>query len=180
MDDALDFAASVLAQAGSGTTHLKLQKLMFYAYGAARAHGETVPAVTFFKWQHGPVCESVYERCKAFGKHAVDLSALNPAPAALPESALDAVRVYRRLSAWQLRNESHLEEPWLAARMNDSISEESIERHFKRKFNSGSVEIPKNMPGAWSLAVDGLPPLVALSLRDLANDLDLDAFGGQN
>ncbi len=179
MDSELEFAASVLAAAGEGTTHLKLQKLMFYAYGAARAYGEDVAMVAFLKWQHGPVCESVYDKCKAFGKCPIELGALNSTPLSLPESARCAIRVYRRLSAWQLRNESHLEEPWISAKMSDSISEESIERHFKRKFISGSVEVPKNMPGAWSLAVDGLPPLVAPSLLDLANDLEV-AFGGQN
>lgn len=164
----LGFAESVLSASGEGTTHLKLQKLLFYAYGAARAAGEHVPFVPFCNWQHGPVCVEVYERHKQHGGQPL------PVPASslpLPPNARDAVRVYGALSAWQLRNESHLEEPWLKTTLGADIPDEMIVAHFRMKFAGPFVSAPKNLAGSWSLSADGLPPLTARSLGELAYSL---------
>jgi hypothetical protein len=92
---ALDFANAVLGASGEGTTHLKLQKLTFYAYGAARAFGEQVPVVRFRNRQHGPVCVEVWERYKY--AHAEPVR-IDPALPLVPlfGAALKAVRVYGR------------------------------------------------------------------------------------
>lgn len=163
----LDFAQSVLATAGSGTTHLKLQKLLFYCYGAARAHGEAVPFIRFHNWKHGPVCVEVYEYFSSYGSSSL------PQPSgvsSLSGAARDAVRVYGALSAWQLRNESHLEAPWVETSLGQEIPDESIVRHFTAKFRD-SIQAPQNLAGSWSLSADQLPALRASSLAKLADAL---------
>lgn len=94
--------------------HLRLQKLLFYAFGAAIGHNlaHEIGHVRFFAWKHGPVNPEVYKQHRGSG------SALLPKPAselvptyslALERVLKDAVTVYGCLSSWQLREESHLE-----------------------------------------------------------------------
>jgi len=167
MKDALDFAQSVLAAATADVTHLKLQKLTFYAYGAAVAARQSVPFVQFQHWKHGPVCVPVYEHFKGAGS-----TTLVPEVFAeqLSGAARDAVRVYGALSAWQLREESHLEAPWRDTELGQDIPNELVVEHFRAKF-SGRVRAPMNLLGSWSLAVDGLPALTAATLGELASAL---------
>lgn len=163
----LDFAASVLAASGEGTTHLKLQKLLFYSYAAARVHDEAPFVVPFKNWKHGPVCVEVFEHYK--GHQAAPI----PVPSVtspLSGAALDAVRVYGALTAWQLRQESHLEAPWQETSLGQDISDERVVAHFGPKFR-GPVFAPRNLPGSWTLSVDGLPALRARTLADLASAL---------
>jgi hypothetical protein len=78
------------------------------------------------------------------------------------------------LSAWQIREESHLERPWLDAYKPDErrpISDDLIRQHFKEKFACGKVVAPRYLPGAGSAALDGLPQLRARSLHELAVSL---------
>lgn len=159
------YASSVLAVAGEGTTHLKLQKLIFYAYGAALAFDEEAPLMTFHNWQHGPVCVEVYEHFKHSGSGVLKMPAKPSFE--LGEVATAAVRVYGALSAWQLREESHLEAPWKETHLGQEISRARMTEHFRSKFR-GRVQAPRNLPGSWSLAADGLPGLNAGSLNELA------------
>lgn len=169
MTTALDFAEAVLASSGESTTPLKLQKLMFYGYGAALAHGEPTPDIEFLHWKHGPVCQAVYEHFKHYGSNPLPVPSDGPR---LLGAARDAVSVYGLLSAWQLREESHLEAPWLDTLPGQSIDRESIRAHFKRKFCGPAVEAPKNLPGMWSLAADGFRLLSASTLQELASSLE--------
>lgn len=169
MTTALDFAKAVLASSGESITPLKLQKLMFYGYGAALAYGEPTPDIEFLHWKHGPVCQAVYEHFKHHGSNP--LPATNGGPR-LRGAARDAVSVYGHLSAWQLREESHLEAPWLDTAPGESINRESIRAHFERKFCGPAVEAPKNLPGMWSLAADGFRLLSAPTLGELASALE--------
>lgn len=168
MQTVLNFAEAVLMASGPGTTHLKLQKLVFYAYGAARAFDEAVPLVAFQNWQHGPVCVEVWEQYRSAGAEPLPLPQGAPR---LSGAALDAVRVYGALSAWQLREESHLEAPWRDTSQGDPIADDVIASHFRAKFASGPVHAPLNLAGSWTLAVDGLPALRAPTLSALAKAL---------
>jgi uncharacterized phage-associated protein len=165
-ESALAFAEAVLRTSRAGLTPLKLQKLLFYCYGAARAHDEAVPHILFERWQHGPVSPAVYEQFKHYGSTPI------PRPEwgeGLVGAALDAFCVYDCLSAWQLREESHLEAPWRAGAPDcGTIDDKLIVDHFRRKFLGGAVAAPVYLPGSWSLAVDGLPGLRAPTLRELA------------
>jgi len=166
MDDAITFAHQILRTSKQEVTHLKLQKLLFYCYGAARALGGYSGRITFERWPHGPVNPVVYEEYKRFGSGIVDCPDDGEL---LGGAALDAFKVYDRLSAWQLREESHLEAPWRnGVADRGEIDDESIRHYFLQKFATAPVRAPANLPGAWSLALDGLPRIAADSLHQLA------------
>jgi len=54
---AIRLAEWVLSELKEPPTHLKLQKLCFYAYGfgLAEGHEEELGTVQFEAWKHGPV-----------------------------------------------------------------------------------------------------------------------------
>ena len=156
-------------------THLKLQKLAFYVYGAAMAFDQDhlLPGVRFEAWQHGPVCREIWLHYRDTGREA--LPEITSAPIALPESAatpmLDALAVYGLLRTWPLRQQSHLEHPWIASYSAEdrTIDPKQMREHFRRKFNSGAVAWPEYLVGAGSLRLDGVPVAPHPSLRSLAD-----------
>lgn len=166
MSFAVYFAQQILRTARAELSHLKLQKLAFYCYGAARAQDELKERIVFEHWQHGPVSPEIYEAFKEHGSQAIPRpQGVEPV---LQGAALDAFHIYSRLSAWQLREESHLEAPWVQAEDRGALDDEQIRAHFRQKFFSGRVQAPVHLPGAWSLALDGLPKLSGESLHELA------------
>ncbi len=151
--------------------HLKLQKLSFYAYGAALAlDAEGLGLITFHAWRHGPVNTEIYEVYRNNGRSKLSPPD-GPSPT-YPEATAgilrDVVAVYGRLTSWRLRQESHLETPWRETPQSSEIDQESIKAHFKAKFAPGAVAVPRNLLGAWSFAADGLPTQTWDSLHQLA------------
>ncbi len=167
MEKPLSFAQRVLATSGP-VTPLKLQKLMFYAYGAALVEGAMpLGSIPFLAWKHGPVSCEVFEALRGFGSSLVPV---DPNAAPLDGLTRDAVRVYGSLSAWQLREESHLEAPWVGTTQSWEIDQSQIFQHFAQKY-AAPVVAPRNLAGSWSLAVDGLPQVSSGSLGELATAL---------
>lgn len=112
------FRGAVDRDAGDAITHLKLQKLVYYAQAWSLAlldrplFAEDVRA-----WAHGPVVLSVWHEFKRHGWDAL------PPPDEVPEfddeSAellRDVMRSYGEHSARKLEELTHAEEPWLRAR----------------------------------------------------------------
>lgn len=106
-----------------GITHLKLQKLLYYAQGVYLAStGEKLFEEDIEAWTHGPVVQEVYEVFRTCGKNNIIVD--------LDEKELDVIRdiennaevseilnaVYDNFAiytAWQLREMSHeLGGPW--------------------------------------------------------------------
>jgi uncharacterized phage-associated protein len=166
--------AAWLARRAQPLDHLKLQKLAFYAYGAALSRDlDDLGDLRFYAWRHGPVNLEIYHEHKGLGRAPVPVPAgPGPAYSAEVEDLLgDVVAIYSRLSSWQLREESHLEAPWQRTPPSAEIPREVIQVHFKAKFARGAVALPRNLLGAWSFAADGLATQTWESLRDLANAL---------
>ena len=98
-------------------TNLKLQKLVYYVQGfhtvmlEKPAFDERMEA-----WLHGPVVPDLYHRVKAFGNSPIsvpedfDEATIDEQSAELIDEVLS---VYGSFSAWQLRNLTHEETPWL-------------------------------------------------------------------
>jgi uncharacterized phage-associated protein len=174
---AVGLAQHILCQdRSSGTTHLKLQKLTFYVYGALLAadlDGE-VGAVEFEAWQHGPVCRAVYEQYKSHRAAALPTpDACRSYSSETEQCIRDVLAVYGRLSAWQLREQSHLEEPWDRAwnSIDKTIDSDELRRYFSAKFARNHVTIPELLTQAWPLSLDGLPQARFESLNALARAL---------
>lgn len=157
-------------------SHLKLQKLLFYSYAGALAfdHDAEVGEISFEAWRHGPVNPETVER---FRSHA-DAPLPPPADtvsygAEVEQTLSDVLGVYAWLSPWALRQQSHLEAPWIdASRLGGQrrIERESIRRHFVAKFRD-DVRLPEYLGRSSSFRIDGIPTARFGSLHELAQQL---------
>jgi uncharacterized phage-associated protein len=155
-------------------THLKLQKLGFYCFGAALAfgHEDEVAGITFEAWDHGPVNREVYREYRAFGASRLPESSSRTVEysAETEQVMLDVLRVYGVLDAWTLREESHLELPWIEARERGDaiISNDRIKAHFSGKFRGDAIRPPEHLLNAGSFSLDGIPVRSYSSLHEIA------------
>ncbi len=157
-------------------THLKLQKLCFYAYGALLAEDleHEGGTVTFEAWPHGPVSPAVYTAYRSCGADPIGQAQGTPTKfSAAAERCLDDVlNVYGRLTAWALREESHLEAPWMSTFDPDRkvpIAEARLRTHFKAKFAEGAtVAFPERLFGGSSFRLDRIPVPTFSSLRAMS------------
>jgi uncharacterized phage-associated protein len=161
---------------GGELTHLKLQKLCFYGYGALLAEGLEGEAgrVRFEAWPHGPVSPAVYAAYRARGSAPIS-EPHGPATVFSSEAERtldDILNVYGRLSAWALREESHLEAPWIATYEPERslpIDDEHLRVHFKAKFAGGAgVAFPERLFGSSSFRLDRIPVPTFGSLRAMS------------
>lgn len=168
---AINLALWIRASVGEPITHLKLQKLAFYCYGAALAHdreGE-VGHIVFDAWKHGPVNREIYKQ------YATQRACLIPAPSEAQgysseteQHLHDALSVYGKLDAWSLRQQSHLELPWISAfKAQQAIPSDELKKFFRGKFR-GSVAWPELLLRGSSLILDGIPQATYGSLHELA------------
>lgn len=141
-------------------TALKLQKLCFYAAGAAWALGcgDDLGLLSFRAWKHGPVLVSVWEAHRASGATPLtSISGRHARYSTLTEQSLtDALDVYGVLSAWRLREQSHLETPWQETTQGAVIPHARIRHHFAEKFATGNVRFPEYLLDVGQFALDGI------------------------
>lgn len=122
-------------------THLKLQKLVYYALGwySAFSNGKQLFKEEIEAWKYGPVCPRLYEEFKRYGADAI--------PNVIQEDnvfnekqkrILNLVwQVYGKYNSVDLMERTHLEEPWLESfdPLNPSkeIPFENIYAYFAKK-----------------------------------------------
>ncbi|HGH6013363.1 TPA: Panacea domain-containing protein [Vibrio mimicus] len=115
------FAKALLQRAsenGIQVSNLKLQKLAYYCQGYHLAQYEEPLFDEDLKaWDHGPVVRSLYEEYQTYKKGTITASVGN----AISELSGRAVQTIDfvlmtlgNMGAWQLREKSHREAPWLA------------------------------------------------------------------
>lgn len=130
-------------------THLKLQKLLYFAQGIYLAiNDEPLFKEKIVAWQHGPVVKEVYDYFSRFKRSSIKLT-----PEEIGDSfekiendenvCAELEATYKRYSgytAWYLRQETHKEgTPWRYIVKNDGsgLSEEIpndlIRDYFKRE-----------------------------------------------
>lgn len=129
-----------------GITHLKLQKLLYYAQGVYLAiTGRKLFKENIQAWQHGPVVAEVYEIYKDCGKDNIKVSINVKIEDKIREIESDRETseilnmVYDNFAiytAWQLREMSHIKNgPWDRAVSNDNndniINIDEIKRFFE-------------------------------------------------
>ena len=177
MDHAIKLADWILCRypywTRDSVTHLKLQKLAFYAYGAALAHNVDgdIGEIAFEAWEHGPVSRVIWQVNRDKGATPLAKPSHVQRYSLGTEQVLsDTLAVYGCLSAWALRQQSHTEKPWTDAWNSDdhSIPTDGLRSYFKAKFQSGNVRIPEHLLAGWSLTLDGLTEPRFDSLHGLA------------
>jgi uncharacterized phage-associated protein len=164
-------------------THLKVQKLLFYCVGTAMAFdsdGAFGGDVLFQPWDHGPVNVPVWHELKDYRGAAIpdDVFKRHLAPA-YPESTelpmTWALQIYGALDAWNLRKQSHLEQPWIdayGARQN-RLSAAGMKAHFKTKLTGRTVYASEHLQDPGTFTVDFLPVIGYRSMKDLADSIHL-------
>jgi uncharacterized phage-associated protein len=114
------FLAHVDHSAGDSISHLKLQKLLYYAQAWSLVLlGEPLFAEDFQAWAHGPVLCSVYGKYRGASYEPLPIPPRRSVHRFGPEvEALleDVSRTYGLHTAKALEDQTHREEPWLAAR----------------------------------------------------------------
>lgn len=140
------FLRIVDREAGDSITHLKLQKLVYYA----EAWTNTILNRQLFNedfqaWAHGPVVRSLYDRFNSFGWEALPLPE-NEAVEFEPEVAAllnDIWSIYGQHSAKYLEGLTHSEEPWIVTRGDlapEERSENIIPKTSMREYYSQLLE----------------------------------------
>ena len=138
------FRGAVDRGSGDSLTHLKLQKLVYYAQAWSLALlNRPLFEEELQAWAHGPVAISVWHAFKDHGWEAL------PAPEEMPEFddettelLRDVHRSYGEHSAKKLEDLTHGEDPWLRARgdlpaeakSNAIISREHMARFYREPY----------------------------------------------
>lgn len=155
MDVAKYFLKRVDVESGESITHLKLQKMVYYAQAWALAFLENpIFSEEIEAWQHGPVVPSLYFYFKDFGYDPIPkIAVFNEAVFNEEEIyILETVwNVYSKFDAKHLERITHSEEPWKVARgdceeddkSNAIIGEDNVKEFYKsirEKYNINSTE----------------------------------------
>jgi uncharacterized phage-associated protein len=140
LDIAKWFINATDRESGDAITHLKVQKLVYYAQGWALAYfDKPLFAEDLQAWAHGPVAPSVYDHFRDAGFQAIPEQPVTRKVtgdvAALLESVNDKYGIY---TAKRLERMTHAEPPWRnargalppEARCSNVITKDDIKAHF--------------------------------------------------
>ena len=153
-------------------TPMKLQKLAHYAYGYTLGAGldEALgPGLAFEAWEHGPVCRPIWSTFRAYGALPIPAVPVEEAPAyPAPVAALlgDVIDIYGQLTAWELREQSHRERPWMEAK-GGLIAPSAIREHFAQRLK-GRFQLPSALTLAGSSSLDRIPTRGYANLAEAA------------
>ncbi|MCI5892103.1 MAG: DUF4065 domain-containing protein [Clostridiales bacterium] len=118
-------------------THLKLQKLLYYAQGCYLAiKNKPLFKENILAWAHGPVVYEVYQEFKQYGSNPIEfLDDYNNNIDIETQGILKEVfDTFGQYSAWKLRQMTHEEAPWLKTPRNEIIDKEIIKDFFEREY----------------------------------------------
>jgi uncharacterized phage-associated protein len=134
------FVCNVDREAGDSITHLKLQKLLYYAQAWTLVlKGKPLFDEDFEAWAHGPVLRTIYDSYKGYGFEALpSCSCENDITDDVAELLGEVDRVYGEKNAKYLEALTHSEIPWKFARgslsseerCNAIISKESMKSFY--------------------------------------------------
>lgn len=138
------FLAVIDREAGDSITHLKLQKLVYYAQAWSLAlRGVPLFDEDMRAWAHGPVAESVWNKYRGNRWDALPHPGYIPE---LPDEDADFIGevldVYGDFSAKHLEEMTHRELPWIEARgslppeerSNTPISKRTMSDFYKKMY----------------------------------------------
>lgn len=122
-------------QGADGISHLKLQKLLYYAQSAFLAlKDEPLFPNDIIAWNHGPVVEEIYHKYKKYGSNDIDEFSEVKIDAETEKVLTEVYNVFGEYSAWGLRNLTHTEAPWCNTSRNGVILQELMKESFKENY----------------------------------------------
>lgn len=118
LDVAKWFINATDRESGDAITHLKVQKLLYYAQGWTLAYfGKPLFSEDMQAWAHGPVVVSVWDQYRDFGFQAIPEQKVTRKVSGDAADLLDSVNErYGIYSAKRLEKMTHAEQPWMKAR----------------------------------------------------------------
>lgn len=144
------FVNRVDREAGDSITHLKAQKLLYFAEAW---HQVLVGSDLFDEqieaWAHGPVVREVYANLADFGWQALPpMDQPSEFPAKTTEILQLVVDLYDQFSAKQLEELTHQDKPWQEARSGlapearctNVIPKSAIKSYFRDKYSEVIIE----------------------------------------
>lgn len=121
-------------------THMKLQKLLYYAQGFHLAlFDQPLFDDPIEAWPYGPVVRNVYNEYSKHSDRVIPAPAIFEAQLYTEQCAglLDEVYdVYGQYSAWKLSDMTHAEPPWNEAPPRGIISHAALAAYFKTQINA--------------------------------------------
>jgi uncharacterized phage-associated protein len=127
-------------------TNLQLHKLLYFAQAWSLAiRGNPLYVDRIEAWRHGPIVPAVHATYKEYGSRPIDPESAGQ-PSGLSDETIAFVRSiwesYKGYSALRLRDMTHQETPWLAARegcraddcTHAEISHEAMMKYFRRRY----------------------------------------------
>ena len=122
----------VKTNGGEYITHLKLQKLLYFAQGCYTAmEGKPLFKEKIYAWAHGPVVSTLYPKfceLKDKGSDQCQEVKIDEHTVAILE---EVYRVFGQYSAWALREITHAQTPWKSTVLNHEIPLSVITKYFK-------------------------------------------------
>ena len=122
----------------SPITHLKLQKLLYYAQGIGFGRCDLkLVQEPFLAWEHGPVVKEVYDSYKSHDKNPLPMNDKANLETLLKNETVvnileETVSLYGIYDAWFLRDKTHQEKPWLETSRDAVISDDLMIGFFKK------------------------------------------------
>lgn len=122
-------------------THLKLQKLMYYAQGFSMARNNMkIFDESFEAWAHGPVCRRLYDEYKGMSYHNIPDEMVKGDPKNVIKqikvwnTIFEVWEMFGKMSGKQLEMMTHRELPWVEAikdGRNTVLSDQNLKNFFK-------------------------------------------------
>ena len=139
------FLCTIDRAAGDSLTHLKLQKLVYYAQAWALAlFNRPLFDEDFEAWVHGPALVSLFRRFKGASWESLPVPRKCPKPDTKTEELLnDILTIYGQHSAKYLESLTHREYPWQEARAGlppDAKSNAIIKKETMKAFYNDLLE----------------------------------------
>lgn len=158
-------------------THLKLQKLVYYAQAFHLAeYGESLFPEAFEAWAHGPVSPTLYAAFKTYGYNPIPIKPkinLSIFPNYIRETLDRVWEKFGHLTAKQLEHMTHQEYPWIEARGDTPYGEnctEEINEFTMKEYYKGLI-LMKNEKKS-------IKPLFTLDeVRKIASSIDRSSRG---
>lgn len=117
---------------GEYITHLKLQKLLYFAQGSYSAiEGRPLFDEKIYAWTHGPVVKSLYPEFKSYADHGITRYRRVTIDKHTEAILEEVYRVFGQYSAWALREITHAQVPWQDTPLNEEIPLSLITKYFK-------------------------------------------------
>ena len=148
------FLINIDRESGDSITHLKLQKLLYYAQAWYMVLTENEAEPILFEekieaWTHGPVVREVYNKYSEMRYDSIPRPDDNVVLDEEAEEILkEVLRVYGKYEAKYLEELTHQEDPWritrgslpLEARCTKEIDRNIILDFYKRMYESNAYE----------------------------------------